>query len=379
MGLKLAKHIVRRNPRMNDNFLCRYAIQFTQKQNSDDIKSTLKHYLKAELKDKGLEKLKSLLGSIFTELINADATPLPDNGSDTPSSTAPSCSNIISTEPMNNLALSEEDLNLYQVFLLTNERSDNTISKYISDVTDFITFLSGNPLTKDQCLNYNKYLLEKKYAVSTINSKLCALHSFLTFLDRPDCFVQLEKFQKKELKATYAILTSEDFHKLLDESSRPKKKKVNLIIRTFGQTGIRVSELQFVTVESIQQEEITIRNKNKNRKVPLIRELQELLNAYATEKNIQSGPIFTDKNKNPLERQNIYNMLQTIAANAEIDKRKAHPHALRHFLAKSFYEKTHDLVMLSNILGHSDISTTRNYVTGTFEELCNEMEEIGML
>lgn len=122
-----------------------------------------------------------------------------------------------------------------------------------------------------------------------------------------------------------------------------------------------------------------IRNKNKNRKVPLIRELQELLNAYDAEKNIQSGPIFTDKNNNPLERQNIYNMLQTIAANAGIDKRKTHLHALRHFFAKSFYEKTHDLVMLSNILGHSDISTTRNYVTGTFEELCNEMEEIGML
>ena len=122
-----------------------------------------------------------------------------------------------------------------------------------------------------------------------------------------------------------------------------------------------------------------IRNKNKNRKVTLIRELQELLNAYAAEKNIQSGPIFTDKNNNPLERQNIYNMLQTIAANAGIDKRKTHLHALRHFFAKSFYEKTHDLVMLSNILGHSDISTTRNYVTGTFEELCNEMEEIGML
>lgn len=77
--------------------------------------------------------------------------------------------------------------------------------------------------------------------------------------------------------------------------------------------------------------------------------------------------------------RNIYNMLQTIAANAGIDKRKAHPHALRHFFAKSFYDKTHDLVMLSNILGHSDISTTKNYVTGTFEELCNEMEEIGIL
>ena len=104
-----------------------------------------------------------------------------------------------------------------------------------------------------------------------------------------------------------------------------------------------------------------------------------MLNDYVIEKDILSGPIFTDKNKKPLERQNIYNMIQTIAANAGIDKRKAHPHALRHFFAKSFYDKTHDLVMLSNILGHSDITTTKNYVTGTFEELCNEMEEIGIL
>ena len=111
-------------------------------------------------------------------------------------------------------------------------------------------------------------------------------------------------------------------------------------LRAFGQTGIRVSELQFITVESIQQQEITIRNKNKNRKVPLIRELQEMLNDYVIEKNIPSGPIFTDKNKKPLERQNIYNMIQTIAANAGIDKRKAHPHALRHFFAKSFYRHT---------------------------------------
>ena len=85
------------------------------------------------------------------------------------------------------------------------------------------------------------------------------------------------------------------------------------------------------------------------------------------------------KIKNHWNGKIFNNMLQTIAANAGIDKRKAHPHALRHFFAKSFYDKTHDLVMLSNILGHSDISTTKNYVTGTFEELCNEMEEIGIL
>lgn len=270
-------------------------------------------------------------------------------------------------------------MKLYQDFLIANERSKNTISKYISDVAGFITFLSGAEISKEQCVDYKKYLLGQNYAVSTVNSKLCSIHSFLTFLDRADCFVQLEKVQKKELKATYAILTPEDYHKLLEESSRPQKRKVNLMIRAFGQTGIRVSELQFITVESIQQQEITIRNKNKNRKVPLIRELQEMLNDYVIEKNIPSGPIFTDKNKKPLERQNIYNMIQTIAANAGIDKRKAHPHALRHFFAKSFYDKTHDLVMLSNILGHSDITTTKNYVTGTFEELCNEMEEIGIL
>ena len=300
-----------------------------------DIKKTLLHYIKAEFKEKDLDMLKSLLGSIYTELTNT-----PD---------------ILPHLESPNFAADPLDC------------CDRTNSDTITDTPSF---------SPDNLKPYQDFLIA---AVSTVNSKLCSIHSFLTFLDRADCFVQLEKVQKKELKATYAILTPEDYHKLLEESSRPQKRKVNLMIRAFGQTGIRVSELQFITVESIQQQEITIRNKNKNRKVPLIRELQEMLNDYVIEKNIPSGPIFTDKNKKPLERQNIYNMLQTIAANAGIDKRKAHPHALRHFFAKSFYDKTHDLVMLSNILGHSDISTTKNYVTGTFEELCNEMEEIGIL
>ena len=344
-----------------------------------DIKKTLLHYIKAEFKEKDLDMLKSLLGSIYTELTNStDILPHLENPD---FSSAPlDCSDRIASDTITNSpAFSPDVLKLYQDFLIANERSKNTISKYISDVAGFIAFLSGAEISKEQCVDYKKYLLRQNYAVSTVNSKLCSIHSFLTFLDRADCFVQLEKVQKKELKATYAILTPEDYHKLLEESSRPQKRKVNLMIRAFGQTGIRVSELQFITVESIQQQEITIRNKNKNRKVPLIRELQEMLNDYVIEKNIPSGPIFTDKNKKPLERQNIYNMIQTIAANAGIDKRKAHPHALRHFFAKSFYDKTHDLVMLSNILGHSDITTTKNYVTGTFEELCNEMEEIGIL
>ena len=117
-----------------------------------------------------------------------------------------------------------------------------------------------------------------------------------------------------------------------------KKRKVNLMIRAFGQTGIRVSELQFITVESIQQQEITIRNKNKNRKVPLIRELQEMLNDYVIEKNHPIWNLFSlIKIKKPLERQNIYNMIQTIAANCRhLIKERHIPMHFRHFFAKSF-------------------------------------------
>ena len=239
-----------------------------------DIKKTLLHYIKAEFKEKDLDMLKSLLGSIYKELTNTpDILPhleSPNFAADPLDCCDRTNSDTITDTP----SFSPDNLKPYQDFLIANERSKNTISKYISDVTGFITFLSGAEISKEQCLDYKKYLLKQNYAVSTVNSKLCSIHSFLTFLDRADCFVQLEKVQKKELKATYAILTPEDYHKLLEESSRPQKRKVNLMIRAFGQTGIRVSELQFITVESIQQQEITIRNKNKNRKVPLIRELQ---------------------------------------------------------------------------------------------------------
>ena len=231
-----------------------------------DIKKTLLHYIKAEFKEKDLDMLKSLLGSIYTELTNStDILPHLENpnfSTDPLDFSDKTVSDTITNTP----AFSPDILKSYRDFLIANERSKNTISKYISDVTGFITFLSGAEISKEQCVDYKKYLLKQSYAVSTVNSKLCSIHSFLTFLNRADCFVQLEKVQKKELKATYAILTPEDYHKLLEESSRPQKRKVNLMIRAFGQTGIRVSELQFITVESIQQQEITIRNKNKNRK-----------------------------------------------------------------------------------------------------------------
>lgn len=377
---------------------------------STDSARTILQYLKTKLADNDPEKLKALLSDLFFELINTEFAPDPStnvefntdqtsNRPDTNGQTNGLYSFIYKEIQDNHLSsplmdgqknqffvpppnkpliISAEILSLYESYLIGNERSQNTISKYNSDAADFMNFLAGESVSKHQCLAYKNYLLNQSYSVSTVNSKLCSLHSLLTFLNRSDCFVQLEKIQKKEMKATYTIITTEDYHKLLEQSSSPKKKKINLIIRILGQTGIRASELQFITVESLRQQEITIRNKNKNRKVPLIRELREMLSTYAQDKNIQSGPIFTDKNNVPLTRENIYNMIQRIAKKAGIDKRKAHPHAFRHFFAKSFYEKTGDLVMLSNILGHSDISTTRSYVTGTFEELCNEMEQIGM-
>ena len=155
-----------------------------------DIKKTLLHYIKAEFKEKDLAMLKSLLGSIYTELTNStDTLPHLENPDFSP---APlHCSDRIASDAITNSpSFSPDVLKLYQDFLIANERSKNTISKYISDVAGFITFLSGAEISKEQCVDYKKYLLGQNYAVSTVNSKLCSIHSFLTFLDRADCFVQ---------------------------------------------------------------------------------------------------------------------------------------------------------------------------------------------
>lgn len=155
--------------------------------------------------------------------------------------------------------------------------------------------------------------------------------------------------------------------------------RLNLIIQTICSTGIRVSELKFITVEAVKQGEATVNCKGKSRSVFIIRDLQKKLLRYAVEKKIKSGMIFVTRTGKPLSRTNIWREMKSLCKDADVNPEKVFPHNLRHLFARTFYGIEKDIAKLADILGHSSIDTTRIYIISTGTEHRKRMENMHLI
>ena len=267
----------------------------------------------------------------------------------------------------------------FSAHLKQEEKSQNTTEKYLRDVRIFAAHFRGMEITKKMVIAYKSKLLAEHYAVRSVNSMLASLNSLFTFLGWSDCKVKSMKLQRQIYRPEEKELTKAEYLRLVNTAKRKGKERLNLILQTICGTGIRVSELEYITVEAAKSGKAVVALKGKTRSVFLVKELQKKLLRHATEQNISSGTIFITRNGKPLSRTNIWREMKALCQEAGVNPQKVFPHNLRHLFARVFYGIEKDLAKLADILGHSSINTTRIYIISTGSEHRKRMENMHLI
>lgn len=275
--------------------------------------------------------------------------------------------------------LTKEIIQRFEQYLRSEEKSENTVEKYMRDIRTFVAHLNGTEVTKEIVIIYKNKLISKNYAVRSINSMLASINSLFCFLGWSDCRVKSIKLQRQIYCPEEKELTKAEYMRLVNTAKQKGNERLNLILQTICGTGIRVSELQFITVEAARNGEATVSLKGKTRSVFIVKELQKKLLRYSAAQEIKSGSIFITRTGKPMSRTNIWREMKKLCVQANINPSKVFPHNLRHLFARTFYGIEKDVAKLADILGHSSINTTRIYIMTTCNEHRQHMENMRLI
>lgn len=279
---------------------------------------------------------------------------------------------------MKKRVITEKLIKGFEKNMREDEKSEATVSKYLHDIYIFSNFANSKSIDKSLTLLY-KSELEKRYALSSANSMIAALNSFLKYAEWNDCCIKQFKIQKKTYCSENEEISREDYYALVRAAEKKKNERLSLLIQTICSTGIRVSELEFITLEAIKRSEASVFCKGKSRTVFIVPELRKKLMEYANRRGIKEGPVFVTRSGKPIDRSNIWKEMRAVCAEAGVNHNKVFPHNLRHLFARIFYCSEKDVVKLADILGHSNINTTRIYIISTGEEHRRKLENMHLV
>lgn len=262
-------------------------------------------------------------------------------------------------------------------YLRMEEKSAATMEKYLRDVQVFFKFAEGKNVTKELVKAWKESLSAQEYSVRSINSMLASLNSLLDFLGWENCKVKSLKIQQQTYCPEEKELTKEEYFRLL--SAAEKQPQLKLIMETICATGIRVSELQFFTIETVKNGKVEISCKNKIRTILIPGKLKKLLLDYAVRNNIKEGVIFLSRKNTPINRSTIWARMKKLCTAAGVEAEKVFPHNLRKLFARVFYQAEKDIAKLADVLGHSSINTTRIYIMTTGREHRRQLERMRLI
>lgn len=268
-------------------------------------------------------------------------------------------------------------INAFEERLYEEEKSENTIEKYLRDVRKFALFLQNQCVCKELVVEYKTQLLND-YTITSANSMIAAVNCFLHFAGWNDCCVKQYKVQPIVYYPEEKELSKEEYFKLI-KTSQNSNERISMIIQTICSTGIRVSELQYITVESVKKGKAVVTCKGKTRIILITNNLKKKLLEYAKKKRIFTGIIFRTRTGNPISRCNIWREMKAVCKVAGVNPEKVFPHNLRHLFARTFYAIEKDIVKLADVLGHSSINTTRIYLLTTYREHMQRMERLHLI
>lgn len=266
----------------------------------------------------------------------------------------------------------------FREHLILEEKSPATVEKYLRDIRAFAVYIRGEVVRKAAVIDYKK-LLQKKYAVRSVNSTLASINGLFSFLGWHELRVKTVKLQRQVFSPEEKELTRAEYMRLCRTAEQRGNKRLSLILQTICGTGIRVSELQHITVEAARCGEATVSCKGKTRSVFIVKELKQKLLRYAAEQGIRSGMIFVTRTGRAVSRTNIWREMKSLCREAGVNPEKVFPHNLRHLFARVFYSIDKDIAKLSDVLGHSSINTTRLYIISAGIEHRRRMETMRLI
>ncbi len=266
----------------------------------------------------------------------------------------------------------------FKEYLLSEEKSEATIEKYLRDINAFNRWLDDGKIDKNKVLSYKNFLIDN-YAPVSVNSILSSLNAFFVYNKWYELKVKTLKIQKQIFADEDKNLSKDEYKRLLKAARHKKNNRLFLIMQTICSTGIRVSELKYITVDAIKKESTFIRCKGKTRQIILPAQLCKVLSNYAKKHHITSGSVFVTRTGKPIDRSNIWSDMKALCVEANVSKGKVFPHNLRHLFAKTYYSLKKDIVRLADILGHSSVNTTRIYTMDTSTIHRKQIQELGLL
>lgn len=277
-----------------------------------------------------------------------------------------------------NHILTQEAIEKYVVYLREQERAGNTISKYRHDLDVLFKWLDGRALTKAEMIKWKAHLVAV-YAAASVNSMLAAANGFFDFMDWRELIVKSLKIQKSLFCDEGRELTKDEYVRLVEAARQDGNERLALILQTICATGIRISELKFITAEAVRTGRAEVNNKGKMRSVFLPDKLCGLLKKYLQKEKRNTGAVFVTRTGKPVDRSNIWRGMKKLCERAGVDSGKVFPHNLRHLFARTYYSLEKDLSRLADILGHSNISTTRIYTIESGKIHAHQIGRMGLV
>ena len=263
--------------------------------------------------------------------------------------------------------------------LRREERAAGTEENYLRHVRAFAAWLNGRPVTREGAAAWKESLLAAGYSPVTVNAMVAAVNKFFSLCGWADCRVKALRLQRRLFREEGRELTRREYDRLLAAARRSGKRRLELLMEAICATGIRVSEVKYLTVEAARAGRTEINLKGKVRTILIPGKLRKKLLGYAREKKIASGEIFLTRGGKGLSRKQIWAEMKALCKAAGVSPSKVFPHNLRHLFARTFYQVCRDVAKLADVLGHSSIETTRIYLISTGAEHARQLERLGLV
>lgn len=274
--------------------------------------------------------------------------------------------------------VSDEQIDRYCLWLLENEKSGRTIDKYRYYLKLLQEYLGGEAVSREKIIRW-KADLRQRFAGVTVNVVLAALNGFFKYCGWADCVTKFVRVRRRLFYPEQREISREEYKKLVKTARKQGNERLAMLIQTICSTGIRISELQFITVEVVKQQIAEIESKGRNRTIFLTKQLCHMLRAYAKEQKIKSGMIFITRTGKKMDRSNIWREMKKLGVKAGVRKEKIFPHNFRHLFARLFYMQEKDLGRLADILGHSNLDTTRIYTMESGKNHIRQLENLNLI